>query len=237
LGTTEKTISQIGIVLEATRSSLDQLTGTVSDLNPLLETTREIIGDDLRGVIIATQDSLVTAEESAKNVDKLLFALDTISFLTGVTYDPDLTLSEGISGISEELEPLPEDFEDLAEGISSAGQNLVLLSTEISKIEQSLGNTDGVLLEIESAIGRAQTVSSGLETTFIEIQDKLTSWINSITAVIIAILLWMVIVQIGLFFQGSEMAGYSFAKNVPKYDEVEDRMLPQNESESPQTNS
>ena len=211
--TTKETLSQLVTVLQATRASLQQLEGTVSDLNPLLDTTREVIGEDLRGVIEATQVSLVTAEESAKTVDRLLFALDSISFLTGVIYDPDLPLSESIAGISEELKPLPESFDELAEGISSAGQNLLLLSNEINKIDQSLGSMNGVLEEVETAIGRTQNVSARLETGLLGLQNSLPRRINRLTAAVVAILLWIMVVQIGLFFQGSEMAGVSFGEN------------------------
>jgi peptidoglycan hydrolase CwlO-like protein len=212
--TTQDTLSQSKSVLLATRSSLRQLDGTITELNPALETTQKIIDEDLRAVLEATQVSLVTAEESAQNVDKLLYALDSISFLTGVTYDPDQTLAAGIAGISEDLEPVPISFGELAEEISSTGQNLSLLSAEINKIEKSLGNLDRVLDDVETAAEKIQLGISRLESNLNDFDDHIPKLLNRLTAAMVILLIWMAAVQFGLFFQGAEMAGLSFGNEV-----------------------
>jgi chromosome segregation ATPase len=215
LKTTKETLSHSADVLQATRNSIQQLAGTISDLDPMLYTTQNIIGNDLREVIIATQNSLVTAEESAQNVDRLLFALDSISFLTGVSYDPDQTLAEGIAGISEELKPIPSSFQELAEELGSTGQNLSDLELEINKIEKSLGNFDQIFIDVEAAVDKIENVNVKLEQDLIAFKDNLSRSINRFVTLTVIVLFWMVVLQLGLFFQGAEMAGIFFGENRP----------------------
>ncbi|MFO7942939.1 MAG: hypothetical protein R6U51_01330 [Anaerolineales bacterium] len=216
LKTTKDTLSHSADVLQATRISIQQLAGTISKLDPMLNTTRNIIGNDLREVIIATQNSLVTAEESAQNVDRLLFALDSISFLTGVSYDPDQTLAEGIAGISDELKTIPLSFQELAEEMDSTGQNLSQLEMEINKIEKSLGNFDQLLIDVEAAVDKIQIASTGLEQDLTVIKDNLSRSINRLVTITVTVLIWLVVLQLGLFFQGAEMAGFFFGEKMPE---------------------
>ncbi len=206
LTSTLRVLDQAQRMLDNTRSTVKELSGIVQDLNPMFETMADVIGRDLPDVLAATQSTLDTTQESARTVDNLLFALDSISFLSGVSYDPEVTLAESIEDVGDSLDELPDSFSTLAEGILVTGDNLDEIGIEISQLELSLSDMDQEFENAQFSIHSYQRNVGELERELERIQDGLPRWVNALSAGLSFFLFWMGVIHLGLFFQGWEMA-------------------------------
>lgn len=199
-------LDQAQHMLDNTRSTVKELSGTLQDLNPMFESMAEVIGGDLPDVLDATQSTLDITQESARTVDKLLFALDSISFLSGVSYDPEVTLAESIDHVGESLQDLPDSFSTLEDGIVVTGEHTAEISREINQLDVSLAGMDQDFEMARHAIQRYQGNVRELAGDLGHIRDALPRWVNVLSAGISFLILWFAVIQLGLFFQGREMA-------------------------------
>ncbi len=81
--------------VEEADTALDSLSATMEGINtsmtesqPSLKAISDLLGTELPNTIRATQDSLDSAETSAKNIDGLLTSLSKIPFLGTLVYNP-----------------------------------------------------------------------------------------------------------------------------------------------------
>lgn len=199
-------MNQAQHMLDNTRSTVKELSGTLQDLNPMFESMADVIGKDLPDVLEATQSTLDITQESARTVDNLLFALDSISFLSGVHYDPEVTLAESIDHVGESLKDLPDSFSTLESGIVVTGENTDEIGREINQLEASLAGMDQDFENTQDAIQRYQRNVGELAGDLEQIRDTLPRWVNILSAGLSFFLLWFGVVQLGLFFQGRELA-------------------------------
>jgi len=203
---TRYVIEQAQRMLDSTRNTVKELSGTLQDLNPMFESMADVIGNDLPDVLGATQSTLDITQESARTVDNLLFALDSISFLSGVSYDPEVTLAESIDHVGESLEDLPGSFSTLEEGILVTGENIDEIGIEINQLEVSMANMDQDFENARQSIQRYELKVEELAGDVEQIREALPRWVNILSACLSFFLFWFGVVQLGLFFQGREMA-------------------------------
>jgi hypothetical protein len=81
-------LGEARVALGATQTFIDGAGDGLENTAGLMGSLSETLVDDLPEVIEETQHSLSAAEEAAAVIEDLLYGLNTISGLTGHTYDP-----------------------------------------------------------------------------------------------------------------------------------------------------
>lgn len=81
---------------------------TVESADPMLGEVSRLMKDQLPATILATQQSLATAEQSAEVIDNLLKSLSGIPLIgPSIGYQPEVPLSDALGQVADSLDGLP----------------------------------------------------------------------------------------------------------------------------------
>jgi hypothetical protein len=120
-------LENTGVVIESSADSLISVSQVLADSRPLIDSTGVLLGSALPDSIVAAQEGLLQAEDSARALDQLLRGLATFGLITGVRYDPEVPLHEGIADTAEGLDPLPDALIEVRDQVVTATDDLDML--------------------------------------------------------------------------------------------------------------
>lgn len=193
-------------MMDSVQASVGEIALSLQDTAPLIDSMAEVIGEDLPEVIGSTRDSLDAAEETAVVVDRVLYALDAISFVSGVTYDPEVPLAESIAEVSESLDDLDPSFLVLGNGITLASENTAAVREQLEELEEDLDEMQAPLRELGDSLTEYQEAAGSLQDQLEGISDRLPLWMNRLALGLGLGLFWNLVVQAALFLFGWELA-------------------------------
>jgi nitrogen fixation/metabolism regulation signal transduction histidine kinase len=196
--------STVGSVM-ALQSTLQATANTVDTAGPLFDSMGTVMGEQLPASITAAQTSLLSAQASAKTIDSVLTALNSIPFIGSGLYEPEVPMYVGLGDLATSLDGLPESFQEMQTNLSATSESMVgveegltVMASEVSEIASSLTEYDRV---IDQYLKTFAALQDGLQ----NVQDKLATIINSIALALTFFLAWMAIAQLGLLTQGIEL--------------------------------
>jgi uncharacterized phage infection (PIP) family protein YhgE len=205
LDLTQEALAEAQLALSATRTFVEAAGSGMANTSTLIDSLSDVLVGDIPKVIRESQRSLSAAEDGAAVIERMLYGLNAISALTGVKYDPDVSLTESLSAINESLDSLPDQLAALEEGLSATQDNLDDLQTAATAVSAPLEESEAVLLDAQS---NAEAYSSILEDLSLQVSDlqaRLPRWIRALALSLSFLLVWLAISQIGLLWQGWEM--------------------------------
>jgi methyl-accepting chemotaxis protein len=200
-GSLGPSLEMMATVQEAVR----EIAFSLEETEPLFDSMADVLGDELPVVISSTQDSLEAAQETAVVVDRVLYALDAISFLSGVTYDPEVPLAESVENVSASLDDLEPTFLVLEDGIEQADTNTAAVGAQLEALEENLAEMEEPLREAEDSLEEYREMTRDLQEQLEDMSGQLARWINRLAAGLGLILLWQMIIQAALFLYGWEL--------------------------------
>jgi uncharacterized phage infection (PIP) family protein YhgE len=198
-------LGQAQVALGATKGFMESADSGLQNTGAMLGSVSDIMSDDLPGVIEDTQRSLSAAEAGAAVIEEVLQGLNTISRLTGQTYAPEVSLTEGFAGISESLDTLPRTLTELNESLSAARENLDGMQTSVAQLPTALEETETVLEDAQTGLESYSGVLEELTQKVSNLQESLPNWARAVVLALYVLLIWLAISQIGLLWQGWEM--------------------------------
>lgn len=208
LATVDEILSTASQSLGSFQSSTDILAQSLEDTEPLFDSLTQLTGEDLPEVISATQTSLISAQTSALLIDNVLTTLTSIPLLSLRKYQPEVPLNVSLGNIAKNIEQIYPSLSTINTSLITARENLnemaaqiENLGSEIEEISSNLENTQQVISEYQQAFTRLQNR--------VELfQKKAPAWITTLAWGISLVIVWLVIIQLGLFVQGLEMLRY-----------------------------
>lgn len=192
-------------MMATVQEAVSEIAFSLEETEPLFDSMAEVIGDELPAVVSSTQDSLEAAQETAVVVDRVLYALDAISFVSGVSYDPEVPLAESVENVSASLDDLGPSFLILEDGIEQADTNTAAVGAQLEELEDNLAEMEEPLREAEGSLEDYRELTRDLQKQLEGMSDTLPRWINRLAAGLGLILFWHMIVQAALFLYGWEM--------------------------------
>jgi len=192
-------------MIDTVQAALEEIVLSLEDTAPLFGSMADVFGVELPAVIRSTQNSLGAAEETAVVVDRVLYALDAISFVSGVTYEPEVPLAVSIQDVSGSLDELEPSFLALEEGIEVASQNTALVREQLADLEGELGDMEAPLRETVDSLQEYQELTGKLGDQLEGISGRLSLWVNRLALGLGLVLLWNLVVQAALFLYGWEL--------------------------------
>lgn len=185
-------------------STLEGLSKTINDTAPMIVSIEDLFREELPSTIRSTQDSLATAQASAKIIDNVLKVVSAIPFVT-LQYNPEVPLHDALGEISDNIDDLPNKFSDLEDGLKKTRQNLIATRADLNQIagdatdiSEDLRAAEDVVRDYRSTINEVQ---NGLRT----ISSKIPTWMNYVAWLITFTMIWLIITQLGMFIQGWEL--------------------------------
>ena len=208
--------------LQDADSALDSMTGTLDGVNqslsgmePTLDALRTLLGTELPATIEATQDSLASAETSAKNIDGVLTSISQIPFLGALVYNPEIPLNETLASISDSLDPIPGSLRKAKIGLDTASTNLETMNVELDVVVESTSAISDSAVESQRVINEYQTLVSGVQTRVETLQSNLPSQLRLAILAAGLFFIWLGLAQIGLLTQGLELRSRGQKSNNP----------------------
>lgn len=202
LDVVEGTLKDVDGTLEAVKETALQVSDSLSDTIPLVESVGAVTGQELPDAIDSTQKSLATAQVGASGIDSVL---STLSFLGGTRYNPEISLASSLGQISQDLEPLKESLQEIESNVKVAGENLVDVQQDIAKLNRTLSQFDDNLADARAVNLQYQEVVETQQAVVRDLLQTLPGWITWGGRAFAAVLLWLVVVQFGMLTQGLEL--------------------------------
>ncbi len=224
LDTTGQTLGLLHSALGEAQDALGVMETVVQSTEDGLQNTGALIGSlsdalagDLPPMISNSQDSLSAAEEGAAVIERMLYGLNVISALTGVTYDPDESLTESLARLNDNLDVVPRTLANVDENLNAVQENLNGMQAGFTDVTPTLEESEAILVEAQATVDDYISVIDEVSLRTRSLRASLPNWIRTATFALYFLLIWLAISQIGLLWQGWEMVSYHPAQ-------IEDRL-------------
>lgn len=190
------------------QSSTNSIQLTVADTNSMLDSLHGTLDRDLPRVVSSTQQALAAAEESTGVIESVLFNLNSVSFLTGTRYEPDVTLQESISDVGASLDGLPGTYQQMANELATVQDDMHNVRTTLDGVGASLGAIESTLRNTQPSIRSYGVLVNQVTASVTELQQQVARWLSVLRLGSVILLVWLALTQIGLLFQGWEMLSF-----------------------------
>jgi methyl-accepting chemotaxis protein len=190
------------------RISLENASTTMQSTADVTGSVADLIGEDFSNVVVETQQSLSSVQNSARMIDS------TLSLISGIPligpslsggYRRDMPLESSILEVSNSLEPVPASLRDVQNGLQQTAQNFELMGNDlddlivtIDEIETGLSSAEAMMTDYQGLFTRSQERLQNARTAAPDLVRMLL-WIGT------AFFVWLLIAQVALFLQGVDL--------------------------------
>jgi uncharacterized protein YukE len=223
--TSQRVVDVTGEALGATIDSVDALSAmlgttaaTVEDTKPVLDEFDKIMATTLPSTLEAATTWLKSAQEAAAVLDSAIKSLDTFrTVLSAVpliggfieqptqAYNPQVALADSLGELATNLEGLPDKFTEMSANLGKADDNLMTIQTSLTTMSSSVGRISQSLSEYEAMVTQSQSSMDNLKDVLTNIQDNLSTILNSVALVLTLFFLWLLAAQVVILSQGWEL--------------------------------
>lgn len=116
--------------LENASQALNTVEQGLVNSDPLLESTGELLGEELPITIETTRAALISAQGGAAAMDRVLRGL---AFL-GLEYDPEQPLDQSMGETADSLEPLPATLRGVESDLSASREDLDAVRADLDDL-------------------------------------------------------------------------------------------------------
>jgi methyl-accepting chemotaxis protein len=190
------------------RLSLENAGQTMQATANVTSSVADLIGEDFSSVVLETQHSLSSVQNSARMIDNTLSLISGIPLIgpsLSAGYRRDMPLESSIREVSSSLEPVPDSLKDVQSGLQQTSQNFELMKKDLDDLAVTID-------EIESGLTSAEVVMTDYQTLIVRTQDRLKTaraaapgLVRTLLLFSVAFCIWLVIAQLALLLQGFEL--------------------------------
>jgi len=215
---TRGTLVDINTGMTSVNSTLNTLSQTISDTEPLLVEVGGIAGEDVPNSLEAIQDTIPDLVQVAATIDETLTTLndfridEVIPFVNvrlqydlGVNYEPEVPFDESVERVGTSLDGMPERLREINGHLNTSINNLTTLSENLEQIATDLETTNEnleatpALIDEYVRIVNEVNVKTKISRASLEIQfDNIQRWANIFVA-------WIGLTQLAPFYLGLTM--------------------------------
>ncbi len=198
--------------LGAAQTVVEGVDGGLQNTGAMMDSLGDTLTDDLSQVIWNTQDSLAVAGKGAAVIEDVLYDLNTVSLLIGITYEPDVSLTESFANINASLDSVPQTLAEMDKSLGATQESLNGMQTGFTDLTSVLDESKATLVEAQANVDDYSDLVEDLSLQISNLQENLPGWIRAVSLSLYFLLIWLAISQIGLLWQGWEMASYHHAQ-------------------------
>jgi methyl-accepting chemotaxis protein len=214
--TLETTGQGLAVTQQALKSSVDTVSAlqttfqttatTIKSSGPMVDEISKLMSEDLPKTVNSTESSLRTAQESAKVIDSVLSTLSSIPLIgSGIGYNPQTPLDQALGEVADSLTDLPNSFTNMADSLKNTSSNLETFQADLTVMAASIGEIEKSVAQYESVVANYQKSISQLNSNLSGFKSNLPNIVRTVVIGLTIFLVWMAIVQFGLFTQGVEL--------------------------------
>jgi hypothetical protein len=211
LALVDETLGETAAAIGAAGSALGDVEQTLGDSADTLDSLDGLLGDDLPEIIRSTRQSLRTTQDSAEVIESMLTGLNAISGLTGVSYDPEVSLADSVGEIDSELAGLPSSLQDVADDLGTVSGDLESTQEEIDALGERVYAIEATVEASQIVIAEYRATLDDLAADLGVLEERIPAWLRRGRTLVTFLLIWFGLAQIGLFWQGWEMLRFDHA--------------------------
>ena len=191
------------------------LAQTMESTSQFMDSAGSFVGTDLINTITNTQAALNSAQASAVVIDNILTTMSKIP-LIGIAYNPETPLNKALGQVSSSLDPVQSSLMDFQSNLDDTNTSMQRLKDQIATLDQKISTINNNLLEAQTTISSYRTQVDSLNLSVERVKSNLPTWVTSLAWMLSAIILWLLIIQVGIFLQGiSLLSSNDSTHNLP----------------------
>ncbi|MFM8322051.1 MAG: hypothetical protein ACKOC5_14155 [Chloroflexota bacterium] len=188
------------------QTTLETTAKTIDSTNPMIDEIVNLMDKQLPDTIIATQNSLVSAQESARVIDQVLGTLSGIPLIgSGIGYNPEVPLGDALGDVAQSLDGLPESFKGMQTSLRNTQNNVQTFQADLTVVAGSVGQIEASVAQYEQVVSNYQASLDQVQQRLDTLEANVPGYVRTGTIGLTVFLVWMMLAQIGLFTQGWEM--------------------------------
>jgi hypothetical protein len=193
-----KNVYTTTLYLDDTTNALAQ---TMQSTSRFMDSAGVFVGEDLINTITNTQTALNSAQSSAVVIDNILSTLSKIP-LIGITYNPTTPLNKALGEVSTSLDPVQVSLKNFQTNLDNTNANMQILNDQISALDLKIITINNNLLQAQTTINSYRSQVDSLKSSVERAKINLPTWITTLAWILTAIILWLLLIQIGILLQG-----------------------------------
>lgn len=209
LGVAHTAILGADSAIDSLAAAMEGVNKSLGESRPTLTALSNLLGTELPDTIAATQESLASAQTSAKNIDGVLSNLSRIPLLGSLVYNPEVPLNETLGGISDSLDDIPLSLKNAQRGLDTAAESLDTINAELSGVTESTEQIRTSTGEAQLVIEDYQALVSDTQAKVVKMQSALPGQMRFAILAVVLFLIWLALAQIGLLTQAVELINRS----------------------------
>lgn len=201
LGVLDSALENVNSNLEIIVSTLDSLDGTVIGISTSLDSSADLVGDDLRQTIIETQIALSSAASSAELIDRTLSVISKIPFL-GANYQPEVPLHTSLDSVAGSMDDIPKSLDTMEESLTLTSEGLISLNDNLSDLSGDLSEFEADLISAKDIMTEYRRIINDTEKQLEDFQKNFPMILTLIILFISGMLFSLAVAQCITLFQG-----------------------------------
>ncbi len=227
LGTVSMTLEQTKATIAEANNALDtaseatvNLSKTLDDMQPLMESSTKVVAEDVPGSIEAIQDAMPNVIQVAGVVDDALTRLSnfgikqtipipfnpiTLEFDLGIDYDPEEPFDDTISALGDSMEGMPEELRSLQGDLETISADLALLSENIETIAGDIEAIDQEAARFIPIMDEYLIIVDQINDSLVEVRTQMFAQLETLKTASIVLLVFLTFTQLAPLYLGWEL--------------------------------
>ena len=206
---TKVTIAEANNALDTATEATINLNRTMSDMQPLMESTTKVVAEDIPSNIESIQAAIPSIVQVAAVVDNTLTRLSNfgikqtipipfnpieLEFDLGIDYDPDVPFDDSITALGDSLEGMPEELQSLKGDLETLSADLELLTGNIGTAAgdiESINNEVALFIPIlDDYLQIVEDIDDGLGQARADIFAQLETVKTALIVLLVFLIIW-----------------------------------------------
>jgi len=220
LDQTKATIAEANNTLDTAAEATINLSRTVSNMGPVMDSTTKVVSQDVPGSIEAIQATIPNIVQVAGVVDLALTKLSefginqtipipfnpiTLDFDLGIDYEPEEPFDETISALGDSLEGMPEELRSLQGDLEILTADLELIS---GNIETAAGDIEAINNEVAlfiPIIDEYLQIVDQINDSLAQVRAQMFAQLETAKTALIVLLVFLSFTQLAPLYLGWEL--------------------------------
>jgi len=204
--------------VDALSAMLGTTAATLEDTKPVLDEIDTILSTTLPSTLEHTTDSLYTAQEAARVLERTIQSLDTFRFLLSAVplvgdvvelpdepYNPEKPMADSLGQLASNLESLPDTFVTMSADLGATDDKLVAIQENLVTMSESVGLISLSLGEYQEMIVQSKSSLDNLTSILTNLRNNLPTILNGVAIVLSLFFAWLLAAQVVILSQGWEL--------------------------------
>ena len=205
---TKESLTEAMVSVISLKNTLEATSRAINATNPMLDSLSDLLTSSIPDSIYAIQNSLATAQSSARVIENFLKTVSSLPLLPIQPYNPPVPLHESLSDVSQSLDALPQSLMEMDKSLDSSRGNLILIEAEFRIMSRNVEQMNASLLDAQGVVDSYQNVVSDLQQRTANLSTNIPRWINNLAWFTTFLLILIAIAQLGLLVQGLMLIKY-----------------------------